>query len=56
LRKFYFENSMFGKMSDLTFIVKTKRGMAEYQSVSLSAVEMKDRIKMQDALHELLNY
>lgn len=56
LRKFYFENSMFGKMSDLTFIVKTKRGMAEYPSVSLSAVDIKDRIRMQDALHKLLNY
>lgn len=55
LRKFYFENSIFGKMSDLTFIVKTKRGIAEYPSVSLAAVELKDRIKMQDALHKILD-
>ena len=55
LRKVYFENSIFGKMSDVSFIVKTKRGIAEYPSVSLSAVPLKDRIKMQDTLHKIMN-
>ncbi len=55
LRKVYFENSIFGKMSDVSFIVKTKRGIAEYPSVSLSAVPLKDRIKMQDVLHKIMN-
>lgn len=54
LRKAYFENSVFGKMSDITFVVKTKRGIAEYPSVSLSAVPYNDRIKMQDALHDII--
>lgn len=54
LQKVYFENSIFGKMSDISFIVKTKRGIAEYPSVSLSAVLLEDRIKMQDALHDII--
>jgi hypothetical protein len=53
LRKVYFENSIFGKMSDVSFEIQTKRGIAEYPSVSLSAVPLKDRIKMQDALHKI---
>lgn len=55
LRKVYFENSIFGKMSDISFVVKTKRGIAEYPTVSLSAVLLEDRIKMQDTLHRILN-
>jgi hypothetical protein len=55
LRKVYFENSIFGKMSDLTFIVKTKRGIAEYPSVSLLAVSLQDRIRMQDALNKVMD-
>lgn len=54
LRKVYFENSIFGKISDITFIVKTNRGIAEYPSVSLSAVSLSERIKMQDTLHKVL--
>ncbi|MCF6357117.1 MAG: hypothetical protein L3J54_04860 [Draconibacterium sp.] len=53
LRKVYFENSIFGKMSDITFEVQTKRGVAEYPSVSLSAVLLEDRIKMQNSLHKI---
>ncbi len=53
LRKVYFENSIFGRMSDITFEVQTKRGVAEYPSVSLSAVPLEDRIKMQDSLHKI---
>ncbi len=55
LQKVYFENSMFGRMSDLTFIVKTKRGIAEYPSVSLSAVSLEERRKMQEVLHEIVH-
>jgi len=52
LYRAYFENSMFGRMSDLTLVVKTKRGVAEYPSVSFTAVPMEDRKKVQE---ELLN-
>jgi hypothetical protein len=55
LHKVYFENSVFGKMSDLTLIVKTKRGMAEYPSVSLSAVPIENRRQMQEVLHEIVH-
>lgn len=55
LRKVFFENSVFGKMSDLTLVVKTKRGAAEYPTVSLSAVQMEDRQKIAQSLNELLN-
>lgn len=54
LQNAHFENSVFGKLSDVTFIVKTKRGMAEYPSVSLSAVELKDRERIQTALLTIL--
>ena len=53
LRKVYFENSVFGKLSDISFMVQTKHGIAEYPSVSLSAVSLKDRIKMQETLHNI---
>ena len=56
LRKVFFENSVFGKMSDLTLVVKTKRGAAEYPSVSLTAVNFEDRQKIAHSLNELLSY
>ncbi len=56
LRKVFFDNSVFGKMSDVTFVVKTKRGAAEYPSVSLSAVNFEDRQKMAQSLNELVSY
>jgi hypothetical protein len=46
LRKVFFDNSIFGKMSDVTLVVKTKRGIAEYPSVSLSALSFEDRQKI----------
>lgn len=49
-----FENSMFGKMSDLTLIIRTRRGIAEYPSVSLTALSIDERKKMQAALHKIL--
>lgn len=54
LQNAFFENSVFGKMSDLTLVVKTKRGIAEYPSVSLTAVSKKDRKKVQATLHQIL--
>jgi hypothetical protein len=54
LRKVEFENSFFGKLSDITLIVKTKRGIAEYPSVSLSALSMEDRKKIQDSLNSII--
>lgn len=56
LRKVFFDNSIFGKMSDVTLVVKTKRGVADYPSVSLSAVNFEDRQKMAQSLNELLSY
>jgi len=50
----YFENSMFGKMSDLTLIIKTRRGIAEYPSVSLTALTKQERKHIQNALNEIL--
>ena len=54
LRKVQFENSVFGKLSDITLIIKTKRGIAEYPSVSLSAVIFEDRKKIEKSLNEIL--
>jgi len=54
LYRAYFENSIFGKMSDLTLVVKTRRGIAEYPSVSLSAVPLSDRKMLQERLLHIL--
>lgn len=50
----YFENSLFGKMSDLTLVVKTRRGIAEYPSVSLSALPKEQRRALQEALLRIM--
>lgn len=50
----HFENSLFGRMSDLTLVVRTKRGIAEYPSVSLTAVSKKERQAMQEALLHIM--
>jgi hypothetical protein len=55
LKNAFFENSIFGKMSDLTFVVKTKRGIAEYPSVSLSAVKKSDRQNIANSINRLIN-
>jgi hypothetical protein len=55
LKNAYFDNSIFGKMSDLTLVVKTKRGIAEYPTVSLSAVKKSDRLNIASSLNQLLN-
>jgi hypothetical protein len=49
-----FENSLFGKISDLTLAVKTRRGIAEYPSVSLSALPFRERKTLQAALHRIM--
>jgi hypothetical protein len=55
LKDAFFDNSIFGKMSDLTLAVRTKRGVAEYPSISLSAVSKADRQKIFNALDRLLS-
>lgn len=55
LKNAFFDNSIFGKMSDLTLLVKTKRGIAEYPSVSLSAVKKLDRQNIAKSIHQLLS-
>ena len=55
LKNAFFDNSIFGKMSDITLVVKTKRGAAEYPSVSLSALHKNDRQKIAASLNELLS-
>lgn len=54
LYRAYFENSMFGKMTDLTLVVKTRRGVAEYPPISFTAVSLEDRKKVQDILLTVL--
>ena len=54
LYRAYFENSVFGKLSDLTLVVKTRRGIAEYPSVSLTALPLHDRKLMQERFFQIL--
>ena len=55
LKNAFFDNSVFGKMSDFTLFVKTKRGVAEYPSVSLSAMNKSDREKMANSIQQILS-
>ncbi len=55
LKNFNFENSVFGKMSDVTLLVKTSRGFAEYPSVSLSALPVEDQAKIKAALVDIVS-
>jgi hypothetical protein len=50
-----FDNSFFGLITDLTLIVKTKRGVAEYPSVSLTAVNSDNRKKIIDEINRILD-
>lgn len=54
LYKFHFENSMFGKMTDLSLVVKTRRGIAEYPSVSLTALPKEERKMLQAILLQIM--
>ncbi len=55
LREFHLENSVFGKLTDLTLVVNTKRGVAEYPSVSLTAVPFEERLQIRESLTQVLN-
>jgi hypothetical protein len=46
----HFENSLFGKMTDMTLVIKTRRGIAEYPAVSLTALSNEERKKLHEAL------
>lgn len=54
LKKAWFENSIFGKKSDVTLIVRTKRGLAEYPSVSLTALSLDERNQMEASMNRIL--
>lgn len=54
LHEFTMEKSMFGLVDDLSLLVKTKRGVAEYPSVSLAALRTTDRQKIETTLREIL--
>jgi hypothetical protein len=49
-----FEKTFFGLVTDLTLVVRTKRGIAEYPSVSLTAVSAEDRKKIREILYSIL--
>lgn len=56
LKEVHFENSIFGKLTDITLVIKTKRGVAEYPSVSLSAVPFEDRLQIRESLNKILEH
>lgn len=51
----YFEKALLGFVSDLVLVVKTKRGVAEYPSVSFAAVKKEDILKIHDSLQAILD-
>ncbi len=55
LQQAIFENSVFGKLTDVTLVVKTKRGPAEFPSVSLTAIPKTDRTAMKTALYNIIH-
>lgn len=48
LKKAVFENSFFGRNTDLTIFVRTQKGIAEYPSVSLTALTVDERDRIAD--------
>ena len=54
LKKANFENSFFGKLSDLTLVIKTDRGIAEYPTVSLAGLNVEDRERIQESLNSII--
>jgi len=50
----FFENSLFGKLTDLTLVVRTRRGIAEYPQVSLTALSLEDRKKIRALLFKIV--
>lgn len=55
LHDFKVETSIFGLVNDLTLLVRTRRGIAEYSSLSLAAVPKADQEKIIGILNELLH-
>ncbi len=55
LHDFIMEKSLFGLVNDLTLLVKTKRGVAEYPSISLAAVPRDDQEKIVNILKQILH-
>ncbi len=55
LHEYTIEKSMFGTVNDLTLLVKTKRGVAEYPSISMAALSKSDQLKIEQTLRGLLN-
>ena len=49
-----FENSVFGKMTDLTLVIKTRRGLAEYPPVSLTALKKEERMQIKGSLYNIM--
>ena len=54
LKKANFENSFFGRLSDLTLVIKTDRGIAEYPTVSLAGLNVEDRECIQKSLNSII--
>jgi hypothetical protein len=54
LHNFVIEKSLFGLVNDLTLVIKTRSGIAEYPSISLAAVKKADQLIIEQTLKELL--
>lgn len=54
LKDYIMEKAMFGLVTDLTLLVKTRQGIAEYPSVSLAAVSKVEREQIKKTLDGLL--
>ncbi len=48
-----FENSYLGRLTDMTITIQTQKGLADYPTVSLSAMDLSDREKIQSELNKL---
>lgn len=55
LHDFTVEASIFGLVTDLTLMVRTRRGIAEYPSLSLAALSKADQEKIFEILNQLLH-
>jgi hypothetical protein len=53
LKKAVFENSFFGRNTDLAIFVRTQKGIAEYPSVSLTALTKDERERIADLFNSV---
>jgi hypothetical protein len=53
LKKAVFENSFFGRNTDLTIFVRTQKGIAEYPNVSLTALTKDERERIADLFNSV---